>query len=96
MASNLILINEVVVHKQPTLKNLSHICIRKNDKTGKDSSIIQVQYHNAYQNMIFVLFSNEVYLLFITFLFFFKSFVLMFIFKILTRYRKRSPQKKSD
>lgn len=64
VASNLILINDVVVHKQPSMININQICLRQNDKIGKDSSIIQVQYHNAYQNILFALFSNEVYLLF--------------------------------
>lgn len=60
VASNLIFINDVVVHKQPCITNINQICLRQKDKIGKDSSIIQVQYHNAYQNIIFALFSNEV------------------------------------
>ncbi|KAI1731485.1 WD repeat-containing protein 11 [Ditylenchus destructor] len=60
VASNLIFMTDVVVHKAPNAVNQSVMCIRPHDKAGKDSSLIQVQYHLAYTNLVFALFSNEV------------------------------------
>lgn len=59
VGSSLVLMEDIVVQNAPSSK-LSTVTLRRQEKAHKESIIQQVEYHLAYRNIVFVMFSNEV------------------------------------
>ncbi|KAH7730169.1 hypothetical protein AAVH_02662 [Aphelenchoides avenae] len=58
--SNLVLMEDVVVQNPPSGRTTT-TSMRRQEKPQKESIIQHVEYHLAYRNIVFVMFSNEVF-----------------------------------
>uniref|UniRef100_A0A914CEA4 WD repeat-containing protein 11 n=1 Tax=Acrobeloides nanus TaxID=290746 RepID=A0A914CEA4_9BILA len=63
--SNILLLNDAALHRPPS-STPELVNLRPHDKIMKDSSVVQIQHHEAYANLLFVLFQNEVFMFEVT------------------------------